>query len=276
MAANGPSGVDLTNRLRVKPGSRIDLKRWDPNETLSHDKAGAQPVLLHGLERLVSLQDKLWASKPVGLLIVLQGMDTSGKDGAIKHVMSAFNAQGVEVTSFVAPNPDERAHDYLWRHHVRAPRRGWIGIHNRSHYESVLIERVESLVPQKVWRNRYRQINDWERELTEEGTRIVKFYLHIDKDEQRARLQARLDDPTKQWKFNPDDLKTRAKWDLYMAAYDDALEKCSTEWAPWYVIPANRKWFRNLAVAEILVATMEQLRLRYAKPDFDPASMVIE
>jgi PPK2 family polyphosphate:nucleotide phosphotransferase len=276
MADKAPSGADLADRLRIKPGSKVQLSKWDPNDSLGHDKESAQPVLVRGLASLDVLQDRLYASKAAGLLIVLQGMDTSGKDGTIKHVMTSFNAQGVEVSSFVAPSAEERAHDYLWRHHLRAPKRGWVGIHNRSHYESVLVERVENLTPAAVWRKRYAQINDWEQELTEAGTRVIKFFLHIDKDEQKVRLQARLDDPTKQWKFNPDDLKTRAKWDLYLAAYDDMLEKCSTEWAPWYVIPANRKWFRNLAVAEILIMVLESLKLQYPKPAYDPKAIVIE
>jgi PPK2 family polyphosphate:nucleotide phosphotransferase len=271
-----PTGSDLADRLRIKPGGKVRLSAWNPAETLGHAKDTAQPTLAKGLERLVDLQERIWASKPVSILVILQGMDTSGKDGAIKHVMSAFNAQGVEVSSFVAPNSEERAHDYLWRHHLRTPRRGWIGIHNRSHYESVLIERVEELVPKGVWSNRYRQITEWERELSEEGTVILKFYLHIDKDEQRRRLQARLEDPTKLWKFNPEDLKTRARWDDYQRAYEDALARTSTAWAPWYVIPANRKWFRNLAIAEILTVALQNVNPQYPEPSFDPASIVIE
>lgn len=276
MAAEGNTGSELADRLRVKPGSKVHLSAWNPNDTLGLDKVAAQPLLAHGLERLVSLQERLYASKQMALLIVVQGMDTAGKDGIINHVMSAFNVEGVDVSSFGVPSPEERAHDYLWRHHLAVPKRGWIGIHNRSHYESVLIERAEGLTPPAVWRKRYAQINAWEQELSASGTRIVKFYLHIDKEEQRARLQARLDDPTKQWKFNPDDLKTRAKWDDYMAAYQDALEKCSTEAAPWYLIPANRKWFARLAVAEIVAMTMESLKLNYPKPAFDPKAIVIE
>jgi PPK2 family polyphosphate:nucleotide phosphotransferase len=271
-----PTGTDLADRLRVKPGGKVRLSAWDPGETFGHEKRTAQPTLSEGLERLVGLQEKLWASKPVAILVILQGLDTSGKDGAIKHVMSAFDAQGVEVSSFVAPSAEERAHDYLWRHHLRTPKRGWIGIHNRSHYESVLVERVEELVSKEVWSRRYQQIADWERELSEEGICIVKFYLHIDREEQRERLLARLADPTKVWKFNPDDLKTRARWDDYVRAYEDALAKTATTWAPWYVIPANRKWFRNLAIAEIMGVTLEKLKLRYPEPTFDPASIVIE
>jgi PPK2 family polyphosphate:nucleotide phosphotransferase len=271
-----PGGPDVLDRLRIKPGSRVSLSKWDPSETLGLDKAGAQPVLQRGLERLVSLQDRLWASKPAGLLVVLQGMDTSGKDGTIKHVMRAYNPQGVSITSFGVPSDEERGHDFLWRHHHATPLRGWVGIHNRSHYESVLIERVEELAPAKVWHGRYDRINEWEAGLSAEGTRIVKFMLHIDLDEQRARLQARLTDPTKQWKFNVDDLKVRARWDGYMGAYDDALTRCSTADSPWYVIPANRKWFRNLAVAEILCTVMDEMKLRFPDRTEELKGVVIE
>ena len=187
-----------------------------------------------------------------------------------------FNPQGVSVTSFGVPSPEERLHDFLWRHHLAAPRRGYVGIHNRSHYESVLVERVAKLVPSSTWRRRYDQINEWEAELASEGTTIVKLYLNIDRDEQKERLQARLDDPTKHWKFNPADLKVRAQWDDYMGAYEDALSRCSTDVAPWYVVPANRKWFRNLAVAEILVATMDAMKLHYPPDAFDPKTITIE
>jgi PPK2 family polyphosphate:nucleotide phosphotransferase len=274
---NGKVAVDLADRLRVKSGARVRLSRWDPNETFGHDKTASGPTLEQGLERLRALQEKLYAAKDRALLIVVQAMDTGGKDGLVKHVMGdGFNPQGVNISSFGVPSPEERLHDFLWRHHVAAPRRGWVGIHNRSHYESVLIERVAELVPASTWRRRFEQINAWEAELASEGTTIVKLYLHISRDEQKERLQARLDDPTKRWKFNPDDLKTRARWDDYIAAYEDALSRCSTDVAPWYVVPANRKWFRNLAVTEILVMTMERMKLRYPPDTFDPKSIVIE
>ncbi len=273
----GKVAAELADRLRVKPGSRVRLSRWDPDETFGHEKQSAGPTLERGLERLHALQERLYAGKSQGLLVIAQGMDTSGKDGLIKHVMGGgFNPQGVGVTSFGVPSPEERLHDFLWRHHLAAPRRGWVGIHNRSHYESVLVERVAKLVPTSTWRRRFEQINEWEAELSSEGTTVVKVYLNIDRDEQKRRLQARLDDPTKHWKFNPDDLKVRAQWDDYMAAYGDALSRCSTDVAPWYVVPANRKWFRNLAVAEILVATMDAMKLRYPADTFDPKTIVIE
>jgi PPK2 family polyphosphate:nucleotide phosphotransferase len=268
---------DLADQLRVKPGSRVRLSRWDPSETYGHEKATAGATLEGGLERLQALQERLYAGKSRALLVVAQGMDTSGKDGLVKHVMGGgFNPQGVIVTSFGVPSPVERGHDFLWRHHLAAPQRGWIGIHNRSHYESVLVERVAKLVPSSTWRRRYEQINEWEAMLASEGTTIVKLFLHIDQDEQKQRLQARLDDPTKHWKFNPDDLKVRQQWSDYTAAYEDALSRCSTDEAPWYIVPANRKWMRNLAVAEILVATMDAMKLKYPPDTFDPKTIVIE
>ncbi|MEA2623134.1 MAG: hypothetical protein QOH61_2044 [Chloroflexota bacterium] len=276
MADQPPTGADLAALLRVKPGSRARLARVDPNETFGHAKKAAVPLMDRSLQRLSDFQERLYASKPGALLILLQGMDTSGKDGTIKHVMRAYNPQGVSITSFGVPSDEERGHDFLWRHHHATPLRGWVGIHNRSHYESVLIERVEELAPAKVWHGRYDRINEWEAGLSAEGTRIVKFMLHIDLDEQRARLQARLTDPTKQWKFNVDDLKVRARWDGYMGAYDDALTRCSTADSPWYVIPANRKWFRNLAVAEILCTVMDEMKLRFPDRTEELKGVVIE
>ena len=273
----GKVAAELADRLRIKPGSRVRLSNWDPNETFGHEKGTSEPTLERGLQRLRELQERLFAGKEQALLVIAQGMDTSGKDGLVKHVMGGgFNPQGVSVTSFGVPSPEERLHDFLWRHHLAAPRRGYVGIHNRSHYESVLVERVAKLVPSSTWRRRYDQINEWEAELASEGTTIVKLYLNIDRDEQKERLQARLDDPTKHWKFNPDDLKVRAQWDDYMGAYEDALSRCSTDVAPWYVVPANRKWFRNLAVAEILVATMDAMKLHYPPDAFDPKTITIE
>jgi PPK2 family polyphosphate:nucleotide phosphotransferase len=273
----GPVGKDLADRLRVKPDSRVRLDRLDPRETFGHEKETAGPTLDRGLERLQELQERMYAAKEHALLVVVQGLDTSGKDGLIKHVVGGgFNPQGVIVTSFGVPSPEERLHDFLWRHHVAAPRRGGVGIHNRSHYESVLIERVADLVPRATWQRRYEQINEWEAELASEGTTIVKLFLSISKDEQKERLQARLDDPSKHWKFNPDDLATRAKWNDFMNAYEDVLARCSTDIAPWYIVPADRKWFRNLAVTEILVSTMEALKLRYPPVEFDPKAIVIE
>ena len=204
------------------------------------------------------------------MLVVLQGIDAAGKDGTIRHVMGAFNPQGCPVTSFKVPSADELAHDFLWRIHRRVPGKGEIGVFNRSHYEDVLVVRVHDIVPKAVWSRRYDQINAFEQMLAEEGTTIVKFFLYIDKDEQRERFQARLDDPAKRWKFRLGDLEERKRWDDYIAAYEDALSRCSTDDAPWYVIPSNRKWFRNLAVPTSSATRSRTLDPRYPEPRRGP------
>lgn len=267
---------DLRQRLRVKPGAAPDLAAVDANDTLGYKRPAAEQATDEQLERLADLQERLWAEGKRAVLIVLQGIDTSGKDGAIRKVAGAFNPQGCQVSSFKVPTPEELAHDFLWRIHRRVPAKGLIGIFNRSHYEDVLVVRVRSLVPEEVWRARYAQIRAFERLLHESGTRIVKFMLHISRDEQRERLQARYDDPAKQWKFSLGDLEERKRWDDYMAAYEAALGETSTDDAPWYVIPANRKWFRNLAVARILAETLEEMAPDYPPAPELPADLVIE
>ena len=275
MARSVPT-TKLASALRVKPGSKVDLTRFDANQTLGHDKETALATEAALEARLTSLQERLWAEAKHPLLIVLQGIDASGKDGTIRKVMDAFNPMGCEVTSFKVPTPLELSHDYLWRVHPHAPDKGSISIFNRSHYEDVLVVRVHNYVPQPVWRKRYRQINDWERMLTEEGTTIVKFFLHIDKDEQKKRLQARISDPTKSWKFSMGDLPERALWDEYTRAFEECLERTSTAAAPWYLIPANRKWFRDLAVSRILEDTLERLDPQYPVPEPGIEKVVIE
>jgi len=203
-------------------------------------------------------------------------MDASGKDGTIRHVMYGVNPQVCSVTSFKAPTSEELDHDFLWRIHNAVPPRGEIGIFNRSHYEDVLIVRVHDLVPKTVWSARYEQINDFEKMLSKNNVTILKFFLHISKDEQKERLQERLNDPTKNWKMNPEDLKERELWDDYQKAYEVAIEKCSTKYAPWYIIPANKKWFRNIAVSEIIIETLENLKMKFPKPAFDPSTIVVE
>jgi PPK2 family polyphosphate:nucleotide phosphotransferase len=268
--------TNFRDALRVKPGSRIRLARRDPAETLGWDKEAAAVELATQLTRLADLQDRFWAEAKRSVLVVLQGIDAAGKDGTINKVMEAFNPQGCTVTSFKVPSTEELAHDYLWRVHHKVPRKGEIGIFNRSHYEDVLVVRVHGLVPPTVWSARYDQINDFERILADNGTTIVKFFLSIDREEQRERFQARYDDPTKRWKFSMGDLEERKLWEDYQAAFDDALSKCSTAQAPWYVIPANRKWFRNLAVATILADTIAALRPAYPPVADDvPADLVI-
>jgi PPK2 family polyphosphate:nucleotide phosphotransferase len=197
------------------------------------------------------------------VLIVFEAMDAGGKDGAIEHVFSGLNPQGCTVTGFKVPTPLELSHDYLWRVHARVPPKGMIGIFNRSHYESVLVERVKGLVPKDVWSRRFDHINAFEKLLTDEGVTILKFFLHISKEEQKERMQARLDDPIKRWKFNPKDLDERKLWDDYMAAYEEALNRCSTPYAPWFVVPADRKWFRNWAVSDTLVRALEKLDMKF-------------
>ncbi len=269
--------IDLRDALRVRPGSRLRLARLDPAASHGWDKESAAPELDRQLGRLADLQDRLWAESKRAVLVVLQGIDAAGKDGTINKVMEAFNPQGCPVTSFKVPSSEELAHDFLWRVHKAVPRKGEIGIFNRSHYEDVLVVRVHDLVPKAVWSKRYDQINDFERILTANGTTIVKFFLSIDRDEQRERFQARYDDPTKRWKFSMGDLAERERWDDYQAAFDEALTRTSTAAAPWYVIPANRKWFRNLAVATILADTIAGLRPRYPPVADDvPTSLVIE
>jgi PPK2 family polyphosphate:nucleotide phosphotransferase len=270
------STASLRDALRVRPGTRVKLARVDPAATHGHTKESAAEELQLGLARLTDLQDRLWAEGKHRVLVVLQGMDASGKDGTVKHVMSAFNPMGCFVTSFKVPTPTEAAHDYLWRVHDRVPGNGEIAIFNRSHYEDVLVVRVHDYVPKKVWSRRFDHINAFERLLADEGTTILKFFLLIDRDEQKARLQSRIDDPKKNWKFKLGDLAERKLWDDYLAAYEDVLNRCSTDQAPWYVIPANRNWFRNLAIADILAATLEELDPRYPDPTEDLSQVVID
>jgi PPK2 family polyphosphate:nucleotide phosphotransferase len=277
MAETEPARLEAFEKLlRVAPRTRPGVARIDASSTHGWTKEAARPVLERGLDQLAGLQERLWAERRHRVLVVLQGMDCSGKGGTIEHVMGAFNPAGCPVSSFKVPTEIELAHDYLWRIHARTPARGDIGIWDRSHYEDVLVVRVKQLVPRSVWARRYRQIAAFERTLAEEGTTILKFFLHIDKDEQRERLQARLDDPTKRWKFRLGDIDERKRWDDYMAAYEDAIAKTSTDLAPWYIVPANHKWFRNLAVASILVETLERLDPRYPEPEEIPEDLVIE
>ncbi len=226
-------------------------------------------------EKLVTLQAKLYAESKQRLLIVLQAMDTGGKDGCIRNVFSGCNPLGVRVARFEKPTADELAHDYLWRVHPHVPANGQMTIFNRSHYEDVLVVRVQNICPEKRWSKRFEHIVNFEKMLSDEGTRIVKFFLHIDKDEQRERLQARLDDPAKRWKFDPNDLAQREKWSDYMQAYAQALHKTHQPCAPWYVIPANNKWYRDWAVLKITVAALEEMNPKFPKPTFDPSTIKI-
>jgi PPK2 family polyphosphate:nucleotide phosphotransferase len=263
---------------RVKPKSKVDLGDWDPGDTrVVGEKNGEAKGRLAAMnERLEALQELLYAEGKHKLLVVLQAMDTAGKDSTIRHVFQGVDPLGVRVASFKAPTHYELARDYLWRVHQHAPGTGEIGIFNRSHYEDVLITRVNGWIDSTECKRRYRQINDFERMLSENGTTILKFYLHISKDEQKKRLEARRDDPSKQWKLHRSDLAVRARWDDYMHAYEDALGATSTSHAPWYVIPANSKLARNLMISELLIETLEGLKMRYPEPESGIADIVVE
>jgi PPK2 family polyphosphate:nucleotide phosphotransferase len=266
----------MTQPSLVERGTRVNLADYDPGYSgVYQNKAAAKAELKRNQQRLQDLQEVMWAEGKHALLIVLQAMDAGGKDGTIKHVMRGVNPQGCQVTSFKVPSEEELDHDYLWRVHKATPRRGYIGIFNRSHYEDVLVVRVHNIAPEAVWRARYEQINHFEKMLADTGTKILKFYLHISKEEQKERFEARLADPAKNWKFSMGDVEKRKYWDDYMRAFEDALSKCSTPWAPWHIIPANRKWYRNLAVSEVIIEALEKLDMRYPPPLSDADSIVI-
>ncbi|MCB8821198.1 polyphosphate kinase 2 family protein [Microvirga rosea] len=267
----------LVEKYRVKPGKTVKLKDFDPR-----DKSGLGDEDLTKAETaelardIDALQDRLYAEGARSLLVILQGTDTAGKDGTIRGVFNETGPIGVSVTAFRAPTEAELAHDYLWRAHLAAPKRGMIGIFNRSHYEDVLVGKVRELATKKAIEQRYEQINAFERMLTDNGTVILKFMLHISKDEQKERLQERLDDPKKHWKFNPGDLEDRKRWDDFQEAYEIMLNRCSTDWAPWYVIPADRKWVRNAIIARIVKATLEDMDPKYPKQSWDPKDFTVD
>jgi PPK2 family polyphosphate:nucleotide phosphotransferase len=256
----------LRELLRVKPGERVDLASFDCGATFGRQKDEADDILAANLARLTELQARIWAEAEHAVLIVLQGIDAAGKDGTINVIAGAFNPQGTPVTSFKEPTAEELAHDFLWRIHAAVPGKGDIGIFNRSHYEQVLIVRVHNLEPEARWRNHYREIRDWERMLTDEGVTILKFFLAIDKDTQRERFQDRVDDPTKSWKFRPGDVAERKFWDDYTAAFEEMLTETSTDFAPWYLVPSNRNWLRNLAISDIVADAIDELNPQYPAP----------
>ena len=262
--------MDFRRKLLVKPGSKVRLKDFDPGYHGRHESENeAEDDLKKNVARLAGLQELLYAERKHGLLIVLQGIDAAGKDGTCWHVMTAMNPQGTTVTGFKQPTEAELAHDFLWRVHPHAPARGQVAVFNRSHYEDVLVVRVHKLVPKAVWSARYDLINEFERLLVANGTTILKFFLLISPEEQLERFKDRLDDPAKQWKISDTDYKERALWGDYVAAYEDMLRRCSTADAPWYVIPSNRKWFRNLAVSEIIADTLDDLKMKPPAPSVD-------
>jgi PPK2 family polyphosphate:nucleotide phosphotransferase len=267
MDLTGATGGRAMNEYRVKPGSKLHLDHYDPDDTGAYKKTDkgkekAVAVVAGLISRLGELQERLYANGQRALLVVLQGMDTSGKDGTIKHVMSGVNPQGCKVASFKAPSNSELAHDFLWRVHHEAPPKGHIGIFNRSHYEDVLITRVHGWVSEKVAKQRFEQIIQFEDMLFQNGITILKFFLHISKEEQKERLEERIRDPEKRWKFNEGDLEERKRWRDYMHAFEDVLAATSRDHAPWYVVPANRKWYRNLVVASTIVEALEDLKLK--------------
>ncbi len=269
--------VSFIHHYRVKPGDAPELAGRDPGAVPDGlEKPDGLERLTETVERIAALHTRLYAEGTSSVLLVLQGMDASGKDGTIRHVLTDLNPQGCRVESFREPSSTELAHDYLWRIHARCPARGELALFNRSHYEDVVAVRVRELVPRKVWERRYRQIRAFERMLVDEGTRVVKVFLHVSPEKQRERLQERVDNPEKRWKFQPGDLDDRALWDPYVEAYEDAIRETSTEAAPWYVVPADRNWLRNLSVAQILLHTLEQLDPQFPEPAVAPSELEVD
>src|SRR5215210_1159175 len=267
---------DVGARFRVDPGSGVKLAQLDPADIVGiPNKKTAKEQVKQDAKIIDTLQDRLYAERTRALLVVLQGIDTSGKDGTIRKVFNRTSPLGMSVTAFGRPSGEELAHDFLWRAHLACPRRGTIGIFNRSHYEDVLAARVRTLAPAKAIEARYDQINAFEKMLTENGTTILKFMLHVSKEEQRKRLQKRLDEPESRWNFQPGDLEDRQLWDDYQQAYEVMLERCSTPWAPWHVIPADRKWARNAAIAAVVRATLEAMDPQYPTPTWNPQDFTI-
>ncbi len=268
--------IDET-RFRIKPGTRVRLSDYDPADTrLMPDKTIAEAASAKEAERMEELQERLYAEHLRSLLVVLQGMDASGKDGTIKHVMRGLNPLACAVVSFKIPAGEELDHDFLWRIERALPRKGYIGVFNRSQYEDVLAARVHKLVRPKVWKERYDQINRFEELKSESGTTIVKFFLHISKDEQKKRLEERLASPRKNWKFSMADVRERELWNEYQKAYEDALTKCSTKWAPWYIVPSDHKWYRNWMVARTILEKLESLDPEYPPPKVDHSKIRIK
>jgi PPK2 family polyphosphate:nucleotide phosphotransferase len=268
---------DVAARYRVDPGSGVKLAQLDPTDVAGiPDKKTAKEQVKQDAKTIDTLQDRLYAERTRALLVVLQGIDTSGKDGTIRKVFNRTSPLGMSVTAFGRPSGEELAHDFLWRAHLACPRRGTIGIFNRSHYEDVLAAPVRKLASAEAIEARYDQINAFEKMLTENGTTMLKFMLHVSKEEQGKRLQARLDESKSRWKFDPADLEDRKHWEEYQRAYEIMLARCSTAWAPWHVIPADHKWARNAAVAAIVRATLEAMKPKYPKPDWNPKQFEIE
>lgn len=270
--SNGKDGHPII----PEPGKKVDILDYDPGDSHGIEKEEAQEQVAALRTRLNDLQNLLYADERFAMLVVLQGIDTAGKDSTINSVFQEVGPNGCRVESFKAPTPEELAHDYLWRYRRVTPMKGHVTIFNRSHYESVLVERVKDIVPKGVWKKRYDDINEWERYLVRNGTVVMKFFLLISKEEQRERLQERIDNPKKQWKFRMGDLDDRKLWDEYVEAYSDAISATNTKHAPWHVVPSNRKWYRDLVVATALVEKLESLDLRYPPPEEGIAGLVVQ
>ena len=264
--------MDIAEKYRVGIGDRVDLSKWKSDDAEGVERAVVEARTEENAMIIADLQHKLYAEHSRSVLIVLQAMDAAGKDSTIRRVFGRVNPQGVQVKSFKRPTEDELAHDFLWRVHQHTPRHGHIALFNRSHYEDVLVARVDKLVPKERWEKRFGVINGFEQGLVNGGTEIVKIYLHLSKDRQREKLSERLTDPSKNWKFEPGDLETRAKWDMYMSAYEDAISRCNTEHAQWHIVPTNRKWYRVWVVSEIVRATLEKIGPSFPKPKLDPVN----
>ena len=265
-----------TDRYRIASRRAVSLADWATDDDGGLSKSDAQAATKKLIRKMSSLQERMYAQDKHRLLVVLQAMDAAGKDSTVRKVFGPLNPAGVAVTSFKAPSKEELAHDYLWRIHEHVPPRGRVAIFNRSHYEDVLVVRVKDLVPETVWRKRYTHINGFEKLLADEGTTILKFYLHVSKDYQKQRLQRRLDRPDKHWKFNVDDLAERARWDDYRAAFEEVFSRCAGRHAPWYIIPAEKRWFRDWLIARVVVEHLESLNMQLPEPTFDPSAITIE
>jgi len=266
--------LNYSKKFRVEEGSKVKLDEIDPSYKGEHeDKASAQGELEKHAQRLHDLQYLMYAENKRSLLIMLQALDAAGKDGTVNHVLASMNPQGCRVYGFKTPTPEELAHDYLWRIYQATPRKGYVAVFNRSHYEDVLVVRVHNLVPEEVWSKRYDEINTFEKQLVDNGTHIVKFYLHIDAAEQLDRFKQRIDDPNRHWKISESDYTERRYWDDYKRAYEDAISKCSTKHAPWYIIPSNHKWFRNLAVSQIIADKLDSFNMKFPPPTVNIADI---
>jgi len=277
MSSSGIKANEIIKKLMVIEGKKINLQRLSPDYNFSIDEEKAEYVLKQNLKKRMSeLQYRLYAERKNGLLIVFQGIDTSGKDSTIRHVISAFNPQSCAVKAFKEPTTEDLSHDFLWRIHKRAPSRGEIVVFNRSHYEDIIQPRVHKTIHKSIWSQRYAHINAFERCLSDNSIKIIKFFLHISKEEQRKRLEERMNDPSKQWKVSERDITDRKFWNSYTVAYQDIINRCSNLWAPWCIIPANKKWFRNLVVALIIIDTLERMKPKFPKPTINLSKMTID